>query len=239
MNHFPLAFAGGSGIIVCMSVLSDNLGALAKVLGRLLAFPTKVLLVMATGVLGVLAILLGVLIGTGRTSTVGTVILAVVWVLLVLPVISLARRRRRWLRATDDVDRPTQVILPGPSDSTALTPADLTLRVEHDMRGQPGEEDVRVLFDAVTESRAPGSTHGGGARMTQVFSIGRLSPVGRALGRVDQAQRALLTAAGGPVQAPYLKDDLRISIAALVATLIIVPVGALFAIVVALILLTQ
>ena len=116
---------------------------------------------------------------------------------------------------------------------------DLTARIEDEMRGQPGQEDVQILFDAFTEARAPGSAQGSGARVTRIFSVGRLAPVGRALGSIERAQRALLTAAGGTPGAPYLADDLRLTVASFVGTLLVVPLGTLMGIVLALLLLTQ
>mgnify|MGYP001815729512 CR=1 FL=1 len=59
----------------------------------------------------------------------------------------------------------------------------------------------------------------------------------RVLPRVEAAQRAALAAAGGPIQAPYLKDDLRITLVALLATLAAIPLGTLGAIVTAILLL--
>ena len=45
--------------------------------------------------------------------------------------------------------------------------------------------------------------------------------------RVEAAQRALVLAAGGTVNAPYLKDDLRVTLVALLGALLAIPVGAL------------
>lgn len=226
-------------MIVTMSSLPEHLGMLAKGLGQLLALPTKALVVVSSGVLTVLGILVVVFATRAHTGTAGMVFWIVVWAALVLPVVLLARRRRRWLARTEDAGTTGEVIMPGPAQTTELAPVDLTARIEEEMRGQPGQEDVQVLFDAVTESRAPGSSSGAGARMTRAFSVGRLSPIGRALGSIDRAQRALLTAAGGTAGAPYLKDDLRITVASLLGTLVAIPLGALAAIILALVLLTQ
>lgn len=49
----------------------------------------------------------------------------------------------------------------------------------------------------------------------------------RFLPRVEAAQRAALVAAGGAVHAPYLRDDLRVTIAALIGTLLAVPLSIL------------
>ncbi|KAE8764515.1 hypothetical protein [Georgenia thermotolerans] len=52
----------------------------------------------------------------------------------------------------------------------------------------------------------------------------------RFLPRVEAAQRAALAAAGGPVRAPYLKDDLRVTLVALLGTLAAVPLSAIGAV---------
>ena len=49
--------------------------------------------------------------------------------------------------------------------------------------------------------------------------------------RVEAAQRALVLAAGGTVNAPYLKDDLRVTLVALLGTFVAIPVGAIGAMV--------
>lgn len=49
--------------------------------------------------------------------------------------------------------------------------------------------------------------------------------------RVEAAQRALVLAAGGTVNAPYLKDDLRVTLVALLGTLLAIPLGGVGAIV--------
>jgi len=45
--------------------------------------------------------------------------------------------------------------------------------------------------------------------------------------RVEAAQRALLRAAGGPVNAPYLRDDLRVTLVAFLGTVAAIPLGVL------------
>lgn len=217
--------------------LPQHLGVLARTVGQMLSLPTKALLVVATWVLGVAALLVLLLIVTDSAGTVGTVLAIAAVAALAIPVMMLARRRRRFLRATEEAATDHQVILPGPSDSTEITPVDLTARIEEEMHGRPGEEDVQILFESITESRAPRPSHGSGARVTRIFSIGRFSPIGRALGSIERAQRALLTAAGGTAGAPYLKDDLRLTVASLLGTMVAIPLGALVAIIVAILLL--
>lgn len=60
----------------------------------------------------------------------------------------------------------------------------------------------------------------------------------RFLPRVEAAQRAALAAAGGPVNAPYLRDDLRVTLLALLGTLAAIPLGTLGAMLTAIALLT-
>lgn len=222
-----------------MSSLSEHLGILARTMGQLLSPPTKVLTVMAGFVLAVLALLTAGYVTRETTGPVAAGVVITIWVALALPVVTLARRRRKWLRRTADTPGDHQVVLPPPAEGTELTPVDLTARIEDDMRGQPGQEDVQVLFDAFTEARAPGSPQGTGGRVTRVFSIGRLSPVGRALGSIERAQRALLTAAGGTPGAPYLADDLRLTVASFVGTLLVLPLATLMGIILAVLLLTS
>jgi hypothetical protein len=57
--------------------------------------------------------------------------------------------------------------------------------------------------------------------------------------RIEAAQRAGLLAAGGPVNAPYLQDDLRVTIAALVGTLAAIPLGTIGSIVTAILLVSR
>lgn len=229
-----------------MNSLPQNLGKLARIVGLVLAGPTKVLLVLATGLVAVVAVLAAVLVlRPDAPGPVGTAIAIAVPVLLAVPVLVLASRRHRWLQATADLDTEHRTITgttsPHSEKSTGqeLTPADLTERIEQDMHGKEGADDVQAVFDAMNEGRAPGPEQGAGARMTRALSRGRLGPIGRALSKLERAQRALLTAAGGPVAAPYLREDLRVSVAAMAGTLLVLPLAALAAIILALVLLTQ
>lgn len=228
-----------------MNSLPQNLGKLARVVGLVLAGPTKALLVLATGLVAVVAVLAAVLVlRPNAPGPVGTAFAIAAPVLLAVPVLVLASRRRRWLAATADLDTEHHTITgtnahAEQATGQELTPADLTERIEQDMHGKEGADDVQAVFDAMNEGRAPGSEQGAGARMTRALSRGRLGPIGRALAKLERAQRALLTAAGGPVAAPYLREDLRVSVAAMAGTLLVLPLAALAAIILALVLLTQ
>ena len=48
--------------------------------------------------------------------------------------------------------------------------------------------------------------------------------------RIDAAQRSAIAAAGGVINAPYLRDDLRITILSALVAAVAVPVGSFFAI---------
>ncbi|WP_139177633.1 hypothetical protein [Ruania alba] len=212
-----------------MSALDESIGAFARGIGRFLRLPTGALLILATAALTLATVLAVVNALTAEPMTVGHVVVLALPVLLAAPVVAFAIRRRRWLRLTETSS--------GPVVSTeVLGPDDLADRVEEQMRGQPGAEDVQVVLDAFTESQLPAGY--GAGRMGRWLGSGRLGIVGYAFTRVEKAQRALLVAAGGPMHAPYLKDDLRISGLALLGTVLVVPLASLLAIILALVLLT-
>jgi len=223
-----------------MSSLSENLGALARGGGQLLRFPTAFLLGWASLVLVILTWQVWALLApAGGPGLLGTVLLVAFVVLLALPVLVLGLRRRRWLRLTEPsstADRPTVVV-----GSQELIRIDsLSDKVEDDMTGMEGEEDVRAVMDAFTEVQLPEvSRRGAGARMTRLFGVGRLAIIGRVFGRMERAQRALLTAAGGPTKAPYLVDDLRVTVAAFLGTLLTICLGGLSILVLAAVLLAR
>ncbi len=61
----------------------------------------------------------------------------------------------------------------------------------------------------------------------------------RFMPRVEAAQRAAIAAAGGTVNAPYLRDDFRVTLIALLGTLAAVPLSTLGSIVTAIVLLSS
>lgn len=224
-----------------MSSLSESLGALARGGAHLLRFPTAFLLGWAALVLLILAGQLWALLGpAGGPGTAATAVLIICWLLLATPVVILGLRRRRWLRLTQaevTAERRTVVV----DTSVDLVRIDsLSDKVEDDMSGLEGEEDVRAVMDAFTEIQLPeAGRRGAGARMTRLFGVGRLAVIGRVFGRMERAQRALLTAAGGPTKAPYLVDDLRVTVAAFAGTIGTIVVGGLAILVLAAVLLTR
>lgn len=224
-----------------MSSLSESLGALARGGGQLLRFPTALLLGWAGLVLLVLALELWALLAPpGGAGALGTALLILLVALLALPVVTLAVRRRRWLRLTQQAATPAagRVVVGGSTDLVTIDA--LSDRVEDQLTGIEGEQDIRAVMDAFTEIQLPeASGRGAGARVTRAFGVGRLAVIGRVLGRMERAQRALLTAAGGPVNAPYLVDDLRITVLAFAGTLATIVVGGFAVLVLAIVLLAR
>ena len=219
--------------------LSESLGAFARGGAQLLRFPTAFLLGWASIVLLILAGQVWALLApAGGPGVVATVLLIAFVVLLAVPVVVLGLRRRRWLRLTEApaTDRPTVVV-----GSQELIRIDsLSDKVEDDMTGIEGEEDVRAVMDAFTEIQLPEATRrGAGARLTRALGVGRFAVIGRVFGRMERAQRALLAAAGGPTKAPYLVDDLRVTVAAFAGTMLTITVGGLAILVLAAVLLAR
>lgn len=70
----------------------------------------------------------------------------------------------------------------------------------------PVEEELGTLSEAMDENRV---------RSARWFP------------RVEATQRALLRAAGGPVNAPYLRDDLRVTLVAFLGTVAAIPLAVL------------
>lgn len=214
-----------------MSSLPDSIGQLARALSQLFRLPTAALLVLA-GVANAFAVLFAVLnLTTADPAGAGDWVVLGLVILVALPVATFALLRWRWFHR---LGSPPAVV-----STEVVSPSDLADRVSDQMGDVPDAEDAQILMDALAEGRMPagfGTT--GRSRLTRWLGSGRLGIVGYALTRVEQVQRALLVAAGGPTGAPYLKDDLRLSTLAFLGTLVAVPVGSLLAIILALVLLT-
>jgi multisubunit Na+/H+ antiporter MnhG subunit len=214
-----------------MSALSDTLGTLARAGGVLLRIPTAFILGWAGLVLVILGLQTWALIA-GGVSAAATVLLLVLLVLLAAPVALLAIRRRRWLRRTEHAGPTGGAVIVGSSTDLVTIDA-LGDSIEDEIVGMEGEEDVRAVMDAFTELQLSPAERGAGATLTRVFGFGRLAVIGRVFGRIERAQRSLLAAAGGPANAPYLADDLRVTVAAFVGTLVTIALGGLLVIVLA------
>ncbi|WP_147916912.1 hypothetical protein [Ruania zhangjianzhongii] len=214
-----------------MSSLPESIGQLARVLSVLFRLPSAAVLVLATAAAGLALILAVVNLTTAEVVTAGHWVVLALAALFALPVALFAIRRRRWLHK---VETSTPAVV----STEMVGPDELADRVSDQMGSTPGGEDARIVLDAITEGRMPaGMGTGPRARMTRWLGSGRLGVLGHALTRLEQAQRGLLVAAGGPVSAPYLKDDLRLSALALLGTLVAIPLAGLLAIILALVLL--
>jgi len=215
-----------------MSSLPESIGQLARGLSRLFRLPSAAILLLATAAAGLALLLAVVNLTTADPASAGHWVVLGLAVLLALPVALFAFRRRRWLRAVE-------TSAPAVVSTELVAPDELADRVSEQMGAAPGGEDVQSVLEAITEGRVPpGTGTGARARLTRWLGSGRLGVLGYALTRTEQAQRALLVAAGGPVAAPYLKPDLRVTMLALLGTLVAIPLAGLLAIILALVLLT-
>lgn len=221
-----------------MAQIADTLDSLARGGAALLRIPTAIVV----GFASVVVILFGLqvwalLAGADPPGWIGAGVALALLVLMAVPVAVFAVRRRRWLRRTQPTERGPVVIQTG---AELITVDSLGDRIEDQMRDHADAEDVQAVMDAFTEIQLPAtSRRGAGARMTRMFGVGRLAVIGRVFGRMERAQRALLTAAGGPVRAPYLVDDLRVTVASFVGTLGVIWVGILANLVLAIILIAR
>lgn len=227
--------------MVGMSALSENLGAFARGGAQLLRFPTAFLLGWASLVVLILAGQVWALLAPpDGPGPVAAVLLIAFVALLALPVVVLGLRRRRWIRLTQESHTVERRTVTADTSVDLIRIDSLSDKVEDDMTGIEGEEDVRAVMDAFTEIQLPEtSRRGAGARLTRVFGFGRFALIGRVFGRMERAQRALLTAAGGPTKAPYLVDDLRVTVAAFAGTMLTIAVGGLTILVLAAVLLAR
>lgn len=93
----------------------------------------------------------------------------------------------------------------GLGDHPLTTPGGVVV-VTGDGARSPVEEELGTLSEAMDENRV---------RSARWFP------------RVEATQRALLRAAGGPVNAPYLRDDLRVTLVAFLGTVAAIPLAVL------------
>ncbi|UNX53625.1 hypothetical protein MF406_11555 [Georgenia sp. TF02-10] len=195
-----------------MTAAADVLNTVVPVLVRVARRPGAVLLTVA-GAGVVLFALLGLLLGTGGTGWPAWIPFGCA-VLLAVPVLVLAVRRWRLQAQTADL-------------------------AAHPTVGPASREVVAVGGE---RAGATGAGAGAGAGLADLDALNAALAessirTARFLPRVEAAQRAARAAAGGPVAAPYLADDLRVTIVALLGTLAAAPLSAVGALVTALLLL--
>ncbi|MEE6272533.1 hypothetical protein V2J56_04120 [Georgenia sp. MJ206] len=182
-----------------MTAMGDALNRVVPNLVRLSRKPGRILLV-AAGVPVATFALLGFLLGRGAESWAAWLPFVGALVLAV-PVLLLAWRRERLQRTTASlVEHPT--VAPGSQEIVVGT----TGGGAQDARRAQLESELGLLSEAYAEHQVR---------------------TARWLPGVEATQRSLLRAAGGPVNAPYLRDDLRVTLLAFVGTVAAIPLGIL------------
>jgi hypothetical protein len=193
-----------------MTTTGDVLNQVIPALVRLVRRPGAALLAVAAAAVGTFAVL-GLVHGVTGTRS-GDWLAFACALLLAVPVVLLAVRRHRLQQQVAEVGARTTI-----SGAGTLAPLDRSRgdRLPGDVRW---EEEREAISAAMAEN----------ALRTARF-----------LPRVEAAQRAARRAAGGTVQAPYLKDDIRVTLVALLGTIAAVPLAGLGALVTAIALLTR
>lgn len=194
-----------------MTATGDVLNQVVPALVRLARRPGAALLWLAAATLGAFAVL-GLVHGlTGNAA--GDWLPLVLAAFLAIPAVVLAVRRRRLQHQVEEV---------GPRPTIA---------------GSSGEVARR---DQWADGRVPGDGRWQDERETLSAAMAENAlRTARFLPRVEAAQRAARRAAGGTVQAPYLKDDIRITLVALLATLASIPLASFGTVVTLVLLLTR
>ena len=167
------------------------------------------LLLLRTASLAVAAFALLGLVRAATGSGWGAWVPVALAALLALPIVVFAQRRAHLQATTEGLDLRRTIELP-----TSAAPAGAG--------NGAGRSGARADLDSIDAAVREGTL-----RTARYFP------------RIEAAQRAGLLAAGGPVNAPYLRDDLRVTFVALVGTLAAVPLGALGALVTAGLLLSR
>lgn len=155
------------------------------------------LLLWAAGVPVGVFVFLALLVGRQATTGGGWTLL-VLAALLAVPVLVLAVRRERMRRRTRAAATPGVVLGGGVVDRPA-----------------PDGTDPRAAALG-----AEAGTWEEAVRETRIHAA-------RWLPRVEATQRALVRAAGGLANAPYLRDDLRVTLLAFLGTVVAIPLGVL------------
>jgi len=181
-----------------MSATSDAMNQIVANVVRLSRRPGLMLLVAAAVPVGVF-VLLALLVGLDAVSWVGWIPLVLAG-LLAVPVLVLTIRRERLQRTTASLGE-DPVVAGG-----VVVVQDPERGEQTDAQLAALEEELGTLSDAMEEGRV---------RSARWFP------------RVEAAQRSLLRAAGGTVNAPYLRDDLRVTLVALLGTVAAIPLGVL------------
>jgi hypothetical protein len=192
-----------------MTAAGDMLNQVVPTLVRVARRPGALLLTAAGVAVGIFA-LLGLLLGVGGSGWTAWLPFTLALV-LAIPVLVLAVRRARLQSQTRGLDLHHTVV--GGRGEVVVV----------DSHGQdPARYALQDEVDTLNAAMAEGAVR-----------------TARFLPRVEAAQRAALVAAGGRLRAPYLVDDLRVTIVALLGTLAAVPLSVLGATVTAVVLLMR
>lgn len=185
----------------------ELLNRVIPALVRVARGPGALLLATATSAVAMFAVL-GLLLGRAGHGWSAWVPFSLA-LLLALPVLTLAVRRARLQRRTRDLDLDSAVV--GGTEVVVLAPGH-----PRGPRGaEPSDREQEILDEARAEAAARRA---------------------RFMPGLEAAQRAARVAAGGTVHAPYLADDLRVTLVALIGTLAAIPLGLAGAFVTALLL---
>lgn len=186
---------------------------------------------------------------------------AVIAAVLAAAVIVLALRRRRLLNSVSELQRLTVMVPnadEGEDPVEVLTDPEIVpaadgigpetvIVVEEEAEPAPADGDASTTAgdgsgsgsEPAGDEPGGGSRAPGGARRRVTTEASTLSNATlRAvrspklfMPRIAALQQILLHTAGGPARAPYLRDDLRVTVLAFIGTVVAIPLGALGALV--------
>lgn len=208
---------------------AELVGRVARRLIMLARRPGQVLVGLAS-VPVAFFVFFATIVGATSTTWVGWIPFGLS-VLLAVPVAVLAHRRRRLERSVDEVEE-ILVVSVDPASGSEAPSAPETGR-EHGVGTGAGPD--APASPAAGEPAPDGAPRTGGwgadARTISASAVrGAVKPT-LFLPRVAAVQHILLQAAGGPVRAPYLRDDLRVTVLAFAGTIAAIPLGGLGAVV--------
>lgn len=170
-----------------MSTASLRIHQLATNLIRALRLPTLIVIMWGLGLIILGAITLLALNNAEKIGTTGTIVISGILVLLALPGITLAIIRARWINLVARTPVPP--------------PAQLNENIDVEARRLLGSLDEFELY--------LGDDRGITGRATRWLQQGKWRRLGGVFVRTEQLQRAVIKAAGGLEQAPYLRTDWR------------------------------
>ncbi|USR78751.1 hypothetical protein [Arcanobacterium pinnipediorum] len=187
-----------------MSITAGSLNYLLPIIERFTRLPGKIL-VGASGVVTAVSLIVGWFAGRAATTWIGWWPFAVS-MFFALAVVTFAVLRFRLERA---VDATIEKLTGSVADSTAVTIIDENGNLVGNSH-YSFDDEVQRVRNAQRQADAQAEA----ARKRNVF-----------LARVEAAQRAGIAGAGGVENAPYLRDDLRITIVTALLSIVAIPAG--------------